>query len=314
MTRNTIMHYRRTTNPTQEVNMSNTTLPAIGSPIDSEEAFDALPLGTVLRDRDGWHHTKVANSDANLLDGGHTSTFVNPQDDSTGIFCAPWSWDAVVFGYPDESEVTPRPKRALTHETSREYALRSNSRSLPEEQRRILDAAAKGEEVDVFEFRKAATAALSLAATRAGQSMGRREFTKMARHLIYWADAILENHLDGLPVYAEGDRSRAVESLKRDVNSLTEAVTTTQAALDQQTEHVRKVTSERDEAQEQVRLLVDRASNAEAALERALAAAAGRIQRDIFNYALSLLSLDDQQRVAGYADGINGETAATAKF
>lgn len=112
------------------------------------------------------------------------------------------------------------PRASLQHETSREYAFDSrSSKLLTDDQNAILSAAGRGEEVDVFEFRKAATAALSAASTRAGQSPARREFAKMARHLIYWADAILENHINGLPTYEPGERSPKIKALEKDLRS-----------------------------------------------------------------------------------------------
>ena len=48
------------------------------------------------------------------------------------------------------------------------------------------------------------------------------------------------------------------------------------------------------------------------AAEQAADIAKARVPRDVFNYALALLSLDDQQRVYGYSDGLKGATSPTA--
>lgn len=108
--------------------------------------------------------------------------------------------------------------RKLPSATAETYALQATSQKLlTDEQNRLLRLAARGQEVDVVEFRKAATAALSAASTRAGASPARREFAKEARHLIYWADAIIEAALDELPAFEPGERSRKVEELSTEV-------------------------------------------------------------------------------------------------
>lgn len=135
----------------------------------------------------------------------------------------------------------------LTKDTSREYALKSNSRSLVEDQRRVLDAAAKGEEVDAVSFRKAVTAALSLAATRHGQSMGRREYTKMARHLLYIVDAVIDNALAGLPPVEPGQRSPKIRQQEQEIADL-------QAT-------VRRLATDKQQAQNAVNFERDRVSD-----------------------------------------------------
>ena len=108
--------------------------------------------------------------------------------------------------------------RKLPSATAEAYAAEATSKKLlTEEQNRILRLAARGQEVDVVEFRKAATAALSAASTRAGASIDRRTYAKEARHLIYWADAIIEAALDELPAFEPGERSRKVEELSAEV-------------------------------------------------------------------------------------------------
>ena len=105
-------------------------------------------------------------------------------------------------------------RRKLT----REYAGTVNSRILDKEHRATLAHASNGGTVDAYALNAALTAAMSSCATRAGTSPARRELTKKVRHLAYITQAVIENHADGLPVYAEGDRSRLVEDLKTQVS------------------------------------------------------------------------------------------------
>lgn len=106
---------------------------------------------------------------------------------------------------------------SLTKQTSREYALGSDSAKLEDQHRKVLQAAGFGDEVDASAFRKAVTAALSLAATRGNKSSDRKEFTKMARHLLYIVDAVLDNALQGLPPVDPGARSPRIRQLEREL-------------------------------------------------------------------------------------------------
>lgn len=158
-----------------------------------------------------------------------------------GNWTEKYGYLAKLSGARGEPEVTsPGPKAALTHDTSREYADSARSRLLPEWADDALKAAAAGEEVDVVEFRKAATQALSLAATRAGQSPIRRRFTKEARHLIYWADAIIDNHIAGLPVYEGGPRSPKIAELRNEISTLTQAASDERRRLCEEIDRARR--------------------------------------------------------------------------
>jgi hypothetical protein len=258
-----------------------------GDPISTAEQFDTLPLGATLTDADGWVHTKVAQSNPPGETNCHAVTTYVDSDGDVGTFFQPWNFGAVLTTPPRAEEPTGRPTVTLTKDTSREYALRSNSRKIDEPLRRVLDAAAQGETVDAVEFRKAVTAALSLAATRAGQSMGRREFTKMARHLLYIADAVIDNHIDGLPAYAEGDRSRAVEAFKTEV---TEAQRAAESLADYlEAERVRA-----NEAEAALRL----AEADREALREKLS-----VEYAVMANAYSFLSVVDRARVEGFREG-----------
>lgn len=126
----------------------------------------------------------------------------------------PWNTDWFV---PVESTSL---QVALPYDTSRQYAFWATSRSLTPGHNEILQAASQGERVDVLDFRRAATAALSLASTRAGGSPERRRFASQARHLIYWADAIIDNHIAQLPAYQPGERSPKIAELQEEIDRL----------------------------------------------------------------------------------------------
>lgn len=127
---------------------------------------------------------------------------------------------------PDEPVAPPACTLVLDKDTSREYAFRARSaKCLNDEHNGILLRASRGEEVDAYEFRKAVTAALSLAATRAGQSMARRTWTKEARHLLYIADAVIDNHRLGLQPLEPGTKSPTIKRLRAQVSELEGEVT-----------------------------------------------------------------------------------------
>lgn len=189
---------------------------------------------------------------------------------------------------------------ALTKDTSRQYALRSNSRMLSPEQRKVLDKAAKGEEVDVWNFHLAVTAALSLAATRAGQSKARREYTKMARHLLYISGAVVANSLAGLPPVQPGQRSpkiaeqeREIEDLRATVKRLAEDAQRTQFAL--------------EEEQARVGALIEEKTDLELHVDR-LARGNSRKTAQM-DYALSLMAEPEKFKVIGYGDALNSVEA-----
>lgn len=215
-----------------------------------------------------------------------------------------------------ETTTTNAPVAAIPRDTGRRYALHARSRNLTAEQNDILTRAGAGHEVDVVEFRKAATAALSLAATRAGQSMARREWTREARHLLYWADAIIDQHIKGLPVYEGGPRSPRIAELELEVEhagvvnqSLTRDLTNLkQAASDERRRLCAEIDRERaartsltelanaeiDKFQErhnqdhkELQGLYLEVNEAHAALE----------------YAFGLLNDEQQSRLAGFRDG-----------
>jgi hypothetical protein len=149
------------------------------------------------------------------------------------IFNGTWNVENLVLL---ANESTPI-KFSLTTETSRDYAVAANSRVLSPPQQKVLRAASRGEEVDLRDFQKAVTAALSSATTRQGQSMARRALATKIRHLAYIADAVLDKVLaEGLPlagkVLAEPEVREvvpvevmeALDAAKSEVERLTEAL------------------------------------------------------------------------------------------
>jgi hypothetical protein len=198
-----------------------------------------------------------------------------------------------------------RPVAALPYQTQRDYALKARSpKCLTEEVNAILTAAGEGEAVDVYDFLGAATAALSLAATRAGQSMARREWTKEARALIHWADAIIRNHLDGLPAYAEGDRSRAVEAAKDGLRAAREEVYNLSARIASLIQEKSDVEIALDEARHAALAAITRAEAAERTAD-------AKIDRNVFNYVWGFLSPTQRSQTRGFVDGVEGAALPT---
>lgn len=194
---------------------------------------------------------------------------------------------------PEDREYIPF---SLTKETSKRYAALSNSRKLEDDQRNVLDAAANGQEVDAWAFHTAVTAALSLAATRAGQSMGRREYTKMARHLLYISGAVLENSLRGLPPVDPGTRSPKIAEQKREIDDLRATVQRMAADVRRANDAVEAEKTLRAEA------IVEK-TEVEAAWKRL--AESGRNQRRQFDYAMSLLDTESKFKVVGFGDALS---------
>lgn len=146
-----------------------------------------------------------------------------------------------------EVEASDAPARPLidfsgdSRATVREYAAELKSRVLDAEHNTRLQNVADGQQVDAYDLNATLMAAMSLCATRAGQSMARREWTKRVRALAHIVQPVLENHADTLPAYAPGDRSRRIETLEGDLEHQKQRVidledersTLTQAASDE---------------------------------------------------------------------------------
>lgn len=178
-------------------------------------------------------------------------------------------------------------------QTAQEYAVAANSRVLKPGHQEILTRVAAGEVVDAYALNAALTEAMSSASTRLGQSMARRGLTKKIRHLAHIVQAILENHADGLPAYAGGDRSRKIEELQAERTSLLQAASDERrrlcAEIDSLKEGLAVATSEIDTLIENK---VQTFGNAQAEHERVLA----YVERTL---------LDDEGRaqLRGFIDG-----------
>jgi hypothetical protein len=69
--------------------------------IDTAEKWDALPMGSVVKDADGWLHTKIADSSSD----DSRSTYVDPDHpDRPGRFFQPWDWGTVLVSTPRDLE------------------------------------------------------------------------------------------------------------------------------------------------------------------------------------------------------------------
>lgn len=133
-------------------------------------------------------------------------------------------WGAVWFDPAEQSIGESVPGRPVVHfddelagrdrSKARQYAAEAMSRSLDAEHNRLLGMAADGESVDAYRLNEAITAAIRSAVTRKGQSTARREQAARFAHVAHIVQAVLENHADNLPAYAEGERSRLLEEAK----------------------------------------------------------------------------------------------------
>lgn len=73
-----------------------------GTLVESAEEFNLLPSGTVLEDRDGWIHTKIADSDREADPARFTTSVVYDDDGrrATTTFYSCWDWDARIVSVP----------------------------------------------------------------------------------------------------------------------------------------------------------------------------------------------------------------------
>lgn len=129
------------------------------------------------------------------------------------------------YGVLDDGQTqVEAPKRPFVTlgETGKRYASElSTLQGLDPALQADLAAAGLGLQVDAFDLGRAATAAISLVLGKRYWKLSQREgFARKARHLIYRTDAVVENHLDQLPAYAEGERSRKIEALESERDEL----------------------------------------------------------------------------------------------
>lgn len=184
--------------------------------------------------------------------------------------------------------------------TAREYAKDANSKVLKADHRAILEEVRCGATVDAVALNEALVAAMRAATTRDGQSTARRERAKRIAHLHHITQAVLENAIDGLPAYEQGQRSRAVEDAKRGIlaakaeveaastklrEAAEERATLTQAASDER----RRLVAEIDTLRSNLAQTIREANEFEATLE----------------YAKGFLLNEARAKVEGFAYGFN---------
>lgn len=105
--------------------------------------------------------------------------------------------------------------------TARAYAADLISRVNKGTTNAVLDQVASGsKEVDAYALAAAVLDATRGSLTRFGQSTARRRAGEKAAHLGYIAHSVLANHADALPAYADGERSRKIETLEGEIAAL----------------------------------------------------------------------------------------------
>jgi hypothetical protein len=371
--------------------------------IDTRKKFNALPVGTVLRDEDGWTHTKVA--DSVQKDGGEahiTTTYVDTTG-LTGTFYQCWNHSPVVvstskknvpnktflpgnieriiqtidpetvevgdwikiaddgrfggftsrslvgevvkvvnasnrytgtndksidfehdgkiytgygyewFVFADEPEVEPEASsRPLidfsgsSRATARQYAKSNASRANEKRTNELLEAVAAAEQVDAYELNAALLDAMRRVGTRGGD---RRQHGTELAHLGHIVQAVLENHADNLPAYAEGERSRKVETLEAEVEMLRQGVDLVRREKDDEIDKLRlDLLRESSKVNDARRIASARLES----LDQALKSLDGvRTERDeiqaVLNYAFEQMSDTAKQRVLGFWDGVRGD-------
>lgn len=205
--------------------------------------------------------------------------------------------------------------------TARDYAAAADSRILKTESRVALQAAAKGGEVDAYALNAAVVDAMRSATTRLGQSMARRDLARKVAYLGHIAQAVIENHADGLPTYDSSvARSRKVQELSREIShstevnqALTRDLTAARDGLrfaEQSFAEERATLTEEAREHAAGRVALDqRLTEVIAEKTKAEAEAAEAVQdRDVYAaavaYILESLDTENKARVLGYLDGV----------
>lgn len=210
-----------------------------------------------------------------------------------------WSLDSLEEVVEEWDKTSTRPLIDFSlsrYATAREYAAEANSRVLKDSSQVVLDDVASGLKVDAYALNEAVLDAMRSATTRKGQSMARRDLATKIAHLGHIVQAVLESHADGLPAYAEGDRSRKIETLEGEIAALTNSGAMAVRELNAQTEEVARLRSEisfKNEAFEEVEA-------ARAAFERI----ADEYQ-ELLTVAKSRLDAEGLAYVEGYQAGRN---------
>lgn len=185
------------------------------------------------------------------------------------------------FGDNDVEAADTPPARPLidfsgsSRATARAYAKVLQHDTLSEEVTDLLRGVAEGEKVDAYDLNEAVLSAMRSCANRGRNAHQRRALATMAAHLGHIIQAVLENHADNLPAYAEGQRSRKIAALEHEFEAARARITELELGLARQFETA-----------------------------KAEFARAERLQR-IHNYAMDLHDDEEIARVSGYIDGID---------
>lgn len=266
---------------------------------EDRDAFDALPIGSTMMDKDGWQLTKVANSDPV---GYFTVDTVNTLGEHQNLV-APWNYgpltnvrvpEAAVAKQMQAEEESGRPVVNLSaprHGTARSYAGSLVGHRLDAADNEILERLRDGEDVDALEALDALVAAMRSGLTRFNLSTDRRDHGRRVAHLIYIVRGILGNHVDGLPAYETGERSRLLEEAKVLLADAREEVDAGREALETERRKSYGLQEERD----------------------TLAAEVAQVRRDrdtlalVTSYAIRQADPVEAARIFGYWDAVNGD-------
>lgn len=252
----------------------------------------AYPVGSV------WNHRTYGDQRFTVVGHGEGRVIVSYAEGS-GTATESWVRQALdAYGTIVEYPATARPTidfSGSSRATARDYAARAVSRINRPETNEILDAVAQGESVDAYALAEAVLDAMRGATTRCGQSYGRREMAREIAYLGHIVHPVLANHADGLPAYAEGDRSRAVEAAREGLREATAEIDRVVASLNDVTARAERESERRRRAEQEV---IDLRAERDAL----------QVERDevhsVLAYALDRLSPEDRARVFGYWDGI----------
>lgn len=187
---------------------------------------------------------------------------------------------------------------------ARMAARAAQSRVLDAEHNAVLQQVIDGERVDAYALNAALTQAMSAAATRHGQSMGRRDLTRQIRHLAYIVQAVLENHADGLPAMESGARSPRIKALEIEIEHagvVNQSLTADLTKLRQERSDLTQAASdERRRLCGQIDSLVDVANKRDALLAETVADR--DLLAEVVAYAFEGMTACQQQRVLGFMD------------
>lgn len=210
----------------------------------------------------------VIESIGSPIDGTRSIVLADTNDGNPYVY----EVDTEVERIASSDEPTEHPARPLidfsgsSRATARTYAAAHVSRTNKAETNALLREVAAGGKVDAYALNEALLDAMRGATTRAGQSPLRRTYGKQIAYLGHIVQAVLDSHADGLPAYAEGDRSRAVEDMREAVQAATAEVERLTAALEAEriaraswatqcsdlSENLGRVIAERDESAAEV--------------------------------------------------------------